>query len=331
VYSDFSGYSSNVPSGGVENKVFTTDDKVIGAYGEYTYTFDEKVSFVAGLRADYSSQWGWQVAPRASLKYSFTDQTVVRFTGGRGFRTPHVIVDNLGVLSSGRNLKVADNIQAEDAWTFGGNFTQYFRIGDRESNYFSFDYFRSGFNHKVVYDWDSGLANGVVDIYDFNDATAGNNRAFTDTYQVDLSVEPIERFTAIATFRYSNAKISMKNKGLVEAPMTSRYKAVLNLQYAMPMNKWMFDVTAQLNGPCRLPDFMGGGESDIYPMMFAQITKKFSMVDVYAGVENITNYTQKNPIIGAAAPFDRNFNAAMVWGPLMGRMFYIGMRYTMWK
>ena len=113
--------------------------------------------------------------------------------------------------------------------------------------------------------------------------------------------------------------------------MTSRYKAVLNLQYAMPMNKWMFDVTAQLNGPCRLPDFMGGGESDIYPMMFAQITKKFSMVDVYAGVENITNYTQKNPIIGAAAPFDRNFNAAMVWGPLMGRMFYIGMRYTMWK
>ena len=331
VYSDFSGYSSNVPSGGVENKVFNTDDKVIGAYGEYTYTFDEKVSFVAGLRADYSSQWGWQVAPRASLKYSFTDQTVVRFTGGRGFRTPHVIVDNLGVLSSGRSLKVADNIQAEDAWTFGGNFTQYFRIGDRESNYFSFDYFRSGFNHKVVYDWDSGLANGVVDIYDFNDATAGNNRAFTDTYQVDLSVEPIERFTAIATFRYSNAKISMKNKGLVEAPMTSRYKAVLNLQYAMPMNKWMFDVTAQLNGPCRLPDFMGGGESDIYPMMFAQITKKFSMVDVYAGVENITNYTQKNPIIGAAAPFDRNFNAAMVWGPLMGRMFYIGMRYTMWK
>ena len=324
-YKDFSDSSNG------SFKQFNTDDKVIGAYGEYTYTFDEKVSFVAGLRADYSSLWGWQVAPRASLKYSFTDETVVRFTGGRGFRTPHVIVDNLGVMSSGRNLRIAGNIQAEDAWTFGGNFTQYFRIGDRESNYFSFDYFRTGFNHKVVYDWDSGVSDSVVDIYDFNDATSGNNRAFTDTYQVDLSLEPIERFTAIATFRYSNAKISMKNRGLVDAPMTSRYKAVLNLQYATPMNKWMFDATAQLNGPCVLPQFMGGGNSDVYPMFFAQITKKLNMVDVYVGVENIGNYTQKNPILNADRPFSKDFNAAMVWGPLMGRMFYIGMRYTMWK
>ncbi len=318
--------------GGLFAQMFDVNDKVLGAYGEYTYTLDEKISFVAGLRADYSSLYGWQVAPRASFKYSFTDETVVRLTGGRGFRTPHVITDNLGVLSSGRGLRIADDLQAEDAWTFGGNFTQYFSIGERTSNYFSFDYFRTGFNHKVVYDWDSGAADNVVDIYDFADATLGNDRAFTDTYQFDLSLEPIERFTAIATFRYSNAKISMKNHSYpVEAPMTSKYKAVLNLQYATPMNKWMFDATAQLNGPCRLPEFMGGGNTDVYPMFFAQITKKLNMVDVYVGVENISNYTQKNPILNADKPFSKDFNAAMVWGPLMGRMFYIGMRYTMWK
>jgi hypothetical protein len=66
-------------------------------------------------------------------------------------------------------------------------------------------------------------------------------------------------------------------------------------------------------------------------MMFAQITKKLNLVDVYVGVENITNYTQKNPIMNATAPYGKDFNASMVWGPLMGRMFYIGMRYTMWK
>jgi len=65
--------------------------------------------------------------------------------------------------------------------------------------------------------------------------------------------------------------------------------------------------------------------------MFAQVTKKIGMVDVYAGVENITNYTQKNPILNADKPYGRDFNASMVWGPLMGRMFYIGMRYTLWK
>ena len=310
---------------------FNVDDKVMGAYGEYTYTLDEKISLVAGLRADYSSMFGWQAAPRASLKYSFSDQTILRLTGGRGFRTPHVITDNLGVLSHGGSLRIADNLPAEDAWTFGGNFTQYFKIGDRESNYFSFDYFRTTFNHKVVYDWDLSAKDNVVEIYDFADATLGNNQAYTDTYQFDLSVEPIERFTAIATFRYSNAKISMKDKGLVDAPMTSKYKAVLNLQYALPMNKWTFDFTAQLNGPCTLPDIMGGGESDIYPMLFAQVTKKLNFVDVYVGVENITGYTQDNPIINAANPYSKDFNASMVWGPLMGRMFYVGMRYTLWK
>ena len=330
-YADFSGYSNNLPSGGVEYMAFKTDEKVIGTYGEYTYTLDEKISLVAGLRADYSSLYGWQVAPRASFKYSFSDQTIVRLTGGRGFRTPYIITDNLGVMSSGRGLNISDKITAEDAWTFGGNFTQYFNLGGRESNYFSFDYFRSTFNHKVVYDWDSGVAGNTVDIYDITEATMGNNQAYTDTYQFDLSVEPIERFTAIATFRYSNAKMSMKNQGLVDAPMTSKYKAVLNLQYATPMNKWTFDATAQLNGPCRLPQFMGGGESDIYPMMFAQVTKKLNLVDVYVGVENITNYTQKNPIMNANDSFGKDFNASMVWGPLMGRMFYIGMRYTMWK
>ena len=310
---------------------FNVNDQVMGVYGEYTYTLDEKISIVAGLRADYSSLFGWQAAPRASVKYSFSDQTILRLTGGRGFRTPHVITDNLGVMSHGGTLRVADNLTAEDAWTFGGNFTQYFRIGDRESNYFSFDYFRTSFNHKVVYDWDLSAKDNVVEIYDFTDATLGNNQAYTDTYQFDLSLEPIERFTAIATFRYSNAKISMKDKGLVDAPMTSKYKAVLNLQYALPMNKWTFDFTSQLNGPCTLPDIMGGGESEIYPMLFAQVTKKLNFVDVYVGVENITGYTQENPIINAANPYSRDFNASMVWGPLMGRMFYVGMRYTLWK
>ena len=76
---------------------------------------------------------------------------------------------------------------------------------------------------------------------------------------------------------------------------------------------------------------MGGGESDIYPMLFAQVTKKLNFVDVYVGVENITGYTQDNPIINAANPYSKDFNASMVWGPLMGRMFYVGMRYTLWK
>ena len=300
------------------------DDKMFGVYGEYTFTND-KFTAVLGARGDYHSDGGWVFGPRANLKYSFTDNTIVRVTGGRGFRHANIIADNLGLMSSSRDIYIEEKINMEDAWTFGGNFTQYFKLGESENSFVSFDYFRSSFNDQLVVDWDKYANNNLVAVYNCH------GRSFTDTYQFDLSVEPFKRFTAILTYRYTNAKIEMDGQGLVNRPLMSKYKGVLNIQYATNLNKWTFDVTAQLNGPAPLPLFMGGGESEVYPMFFAQVTKKFRGVDVYVGVENIGNYMQENPIISANDPYSDDFNASMVWGPLMGRKFYAGMRLTLWK
>lgn len=300
------------------------EDKMFGVYGEYTFTND-KFTAVLGARGDYHSEGGWVFGPRANLKYSFTDNTIVRVTGGRGFRHANIIADNLGLMSSSRDIYIMEKINMEDAWTFGGNFTQYFKLGESENSFVSFDYFRSSFNDQLVVDWDIHAKDNLVAVYNCH------GRSFTDTYQFDLSVEPFKRFTAILTYRYTNAKIEMDGQGLVNRPLMSKYKGVLNLQYATNLNKWTFDVTAQLNGPAPLPLFMGGGESEVYPMFFAQVTKKFRGVDVYVGVENIGNYMQENPIISANDPYSDDFNASMVWGPLMGRKFYAGMRLTLWK
>lgn len=300
------------------------EDKMFGVYGEYTFTND-KFTAVVGARGDYHSDGGWVFGPRANLKYSFTDNTIVRLTGGRGFRHANIIADNLGLMSSSREIDIEEDIKMEDAWTFGGNFTQYFKLGESENSYVSFDYFRSSFNNQLVVDWDKDVKEGKVSVYNCH------GRSFTDTYQFDLSVEPFKRFTAILTYRYTNAKVEMDDQGLVNRPLMSKYKGVLNIQYATNLNKWTFDVTAQLNGPAPLPVFMGGGESEVYPMFYAQITKKFRGVDVYVGVENIGNYMQEDPIISAENPYSPEFNASMVWGPLMGRKFYAGMRLTLWK
>lgn len=313
----------NFPEQEIDNDILGRNDKLVGGYGEYTYDTGDKLTIVAGLRADYHSSQGWLFAPRANVKYSFNDNLVLRLNAGRGYRMSDVITDNLGVLSCGRKLNFEENIKIEEAWTFGGNITQHFKLGAGENSYISFDYFRSQFDNQVIIDWDKDIS--LVSIYNCH------GKSFTDTYQLDLSIEPIERFTTMLTFRYTNAKVFMDGRGLVNRPLTSKYKGVLNLQYATPMNKWTFDFTAQLNGPVELPQFMGGDNTSIYPMLYAQITKKFRSVDVYAGVENITNYKQKNPILAPDKPFSQQFNAAMVWGPLMGRMAYIGMRFTLWK
>ena len=47
-------------------------------------------------------------------------------------------------------------------------------------------------------------------------------------------------------------------------------------------------------------------------------------------LQNIGNYMQQDPILNAADPFSPAFNSSSVWGPLMGRKFYIGLRYNLY-
>ena len=183
-------------------------------------------------------------------------------------------------------------------------------------------------------------------------------RSYTDNLQLDFSVDPVERFNITATFRYTNAKIELEGQGLVEKPMTSRFKGVLNLQYATRMSKWIFDFTASLNGSCRVYNFMEylnedgtstlqpktgvkrmyeNGRTPIYPMLYAQVTRRFKGWDVYLGAENLTNFRQEQVLIGQMGndgfvnPRMPSFDASCIWGPLMGIKAHIGFRFTLWK
>jgi len=115
------------------------------------------------------------------------------------------------------------------------------------------------------------------------------------------------------------------------------------------MNKWIFDFTASVNGSCRVYDFMmdmkdaegnllyTGGRTPVYPLLYAQVTKRFRGLDLYLGAENLTNYRQKVVVAGDVLadghidPRSQSFDASCVWGPLMGIKVYAGLRYTLWK
>ena len=50
---------------------------------------------------------------------------------------------------------------------------------------------------------------------------------------------------------------------------------------------------------------------------------------MYAGAENMTNYTQKSPIISASDPWSNDFDATMIYGPVAGWKVYVGVTYTL--
>ena len=333
--------------------VGNTDLLNAGAYGEYTYNSGEKLSVIAGLRGDWFLGQGFKVSPRVTLKYMPVDEIVIRANGGRGLRYSTPLVDNIGVFSTGKQFVGDFNEHIlEDAWTFGGNITYYFPFGASSNTYLSFDFFRTQFDQQMVIDYEFGR--NQIHFYALD-----GRQSYTDNFQLDFSIDPVERFNITATFRYTNALQQMKGSEMpVEKPMTSRFKGVLNLQYATNLNKWIFDFTASLNGSCRVYDFMKelnvdgtmtqepkdgvervykNGRTPVYPMLYAQITRRFKGWDVYIGAENLTNYTQEYVILGTRGedglvnPLAPSFDASCVWGPLMGIKAHIGFRFTLWK
>jgi hypothetical protein len=240
------------------------------------------------------------------------------------------------MLATGRKIKVTDlNDDIEKALTAGGSLTQYIPLGGYADATISFDYFRTQLFNTVLADQELGKVGGTPDdeIWVYNT----NGRSFSDTYQVDFQWTPIRGLDLFATYRYTNAKVSVVRDGvshLVDRPLTSRYKTLLNVQYALPYRRWVFDVTAQYNGRMRRPSLDGNiGNSVLspaYPMFYAQVSHNIRGVEVYVGCENILGYMQDDPILNAADPFSPAFNSSSVWGPLMGRKFYIGLRYNLY-
>ena len=115
-----------------------------------------------------------------------------------------------------------------------------------------------------------------------------DGRSYTDTYQVDFNWTPVERLDIFATYRYTNSSMTLDRpdggRVQVERPLVSRYKALLNIQYATRFRRWTFDATAQLNGPMRLPSQTGDPTvtelSPKYPVFFAQVSRKIKKLDL---------------------------------------------------
>jgi len=325
-----------------------------GAFGEYTFHLEDKLSTIAALRVDYHSGIGVKAAPRFTLKYTPFDEFVVRANVGRGLRRANPLVDNIGVFSTSKYF-VGDykSHLLEDAWVFGGNLTYYLPVGS--SSYLSFDWFHTLFRDQLLVDYE--LNPGQIAFYSLSDLE--NGRSFTDTFQLDFSIEPIKRFTISLTGRLTDARVTCATPGqrlgssdkyfsqLTQKPMTSRFKGVLNIQYATNLSKWIFDFTASLNGPCRVYDFMkdapqikerkGNYYSQTYPLLYFQITRRFKGIDLYIGGENLTNFRQKQVVFGTEKTEGgidtrlQDFDASCVWGPIMGLKVNAGLRLTIWK
>lgn len=300
-------------------------ESVIGAYAEYTLTVD-KFTLLAGLRADHSSLYKTFVTPRLHLKYDLTPNLSFRASAGKGYRSVFVMPENSYLLASSRTIKIADKLKQESAWNYGLSTTLHLPVRGEELT-ISAEWFYTKFSNQVVMDMDSDPH--VVSFYN------SEGKSTSSVFQIEASYPFFRGFTILGSYRWMNNKVNYAGKEM-EKPLTSRYKALLTASYETHMRKWQFDFTTQFNGGGRMPTPdpekpLWDKNFKSFIVMNAQITKFFRNWNVYLGAENLTNKKQKNPIIASNSPYGPDFDATMVWGPTLGRKFYIGFRYNISK
>lgn len=308
----------------LNNSTLDNREVVPGIYFQYTGHFNDQLHIILGGRADHHNKAGFLFTPRVNLKYDITPSLILRSSVGKGYRHANVLVENNFLLASSRKITIADNLKLEDAWNFGTNLTYTFLIGNREMAV-NAEFYRTHFANQIIADFETPT---TVKFYNLD------GKSYSNTYQIEATWQLFRGFDLTTAFRYNDVKQTIDNK-LVESPLTSRYKGIATVSYRTPLDKWQFDFTAQFNGGGRIPEtdtnpneLQLKKEFPAYNIFNAQITKYFKKWEMYAGVENIFNFTQSNPIIAAYDPFGSHFDSSLIWGPIHGQKFFVGIRFA---
>lgn len=341
-------YDDNTPgtANGNENSPGITS--LPGVFIQDELAFNEKFTVLAGLRYDHHNIQGSIVTPRISFKYARHENSVIRLTAGRGFRVVNLFTEDHAALTGSREVEILNELKPENSWNGNLNYVHTFPFS---KGFFNMDgsLFYTYFTNriigdfitdpdKIIYDNLSGYAvsKGVslnMEAHFTNGVNIIMGGTFMDVYQVEdgTSGEHIPQ---------------------VLAP---RFSGTGSVSYTLPNSKWLFDLTARVNGPMFMPvvpnDFRSE-KSPWVPLLNLQVSRhlhvKNSHWEIYGGVKNLLNFIPVNPLLHPDDPFDQpggkyfdangnprpdtnpngyTFDTAYSYAPMQGARLFLGIRF----
>ena len=316
-------------------------EKSIGAYFEYNYDNLDNLNLSAGIRYDNHNIIGNFISPRLHVRFQALPKTTIKMSAGKANRIANLFSENQKLFYSSRLISFSSadassefmsynyfDMKPEVAWNYGASIIQSFKLFGKDSQLI-IDYYITDFESRVVVDWES-----PSNILFYNLV----GRSYAKSFQAQFSYSLANSIDLLFAYKNTDAK-SDYISGRLQNPLTPSNRFFLNLSYDGPSNeksrKWKFDLTYNHLGKQRIPSTIQNPEifrlnpfSSKLDLINSQITRVFSdSFEVYLGVENLTNYKQTDGIISNSDPFGQYFDATMIYGPVSGRMSYLGLRY----
>ena len=320
----------------VNSELYDRDERSIGGFFEYSFDNLEALNLTAGFRVDHHNLLGTFITPRVHARYTPWEKSALRASFGRGKRAANIFAENQKLFSTSRAINIQSTggniygLEPEIAWNYGVSFLQGFQLFDRKAD-LTLDFYRTDFQNQVVVDYENPYE---VNFYNLEGSS------FANSFQAEFSLNILERLDLKTAYKFYDVKTQYKS-GKLKKPLTSQHRVFANLSFETPKTDkggvWKFDTTFNWFGKQRFSSTASSPEAYKMPAysptistLNAQITKVFSdSFELYVGAENITNATQKNPILSSENPFGSNFDTTFVYGPIFGSTYYTGLRYKL--
>ena len=314
---------------------FSRNENSVGGFFEYSYDNLDDFSLIVGVRLDVHNLLGTFLTPRLHIRYAPWDKGVLRASVGRGKRSANIFAENQYLFGSSRQINILNTdgniygLNPEIAWNYGFSFLQGFNLFGKNAD-LTLDFYSTQFENQVVVDVDQSPQQALF--YNLNGDSYSNN------FQAQLNYELAKNLEVRFAYKYYDVKTDYI-QGKLQKALLPEHRFFANVSYGTTKKtngaQWRFDYTFNWLGEQRLP-FTGSNPiqyqlpeySESYSLMNAQVAKVFSnKFEIYVGAENLTGYTQENPILAADNPFGPNFDSTIVYAPILGNMYYAGLRF----
>ena len=304
-------------------------ESIPGAFLESSYSFlDDKASLMTGIRFDYHNVYDLVVTPRALFRYQPDKQIVFRASIGTGFRTINLFSEYSNILASSRNIIITETLEPEKVLNYGADILYYFGFNGVGGSV-NVDFYRTDFSNKIIPDYDTSPQEVIF--------ANLSGKAFSNVFQGEVNATILNNFDLKLAYKYIDIQYE-KGGIMYEQPFNAKHRMLSTISYSPSSNSWGVSAGLSWFGKQRLPstasnpvEYQRPTESDPYTMINAQLNKNFKYFEVYAGVENLLDFRQPNPIISADDPFGPYFDTSFIWGPTKGREFYAGFRFLIGK
>lgn len=293
--------------------IFAQDELLLG----------EQWAVLGSLRLDDHSGAGLLFSPRGSIKFEPVSSLTMRLMAGQGFKGEALFNEEHLVLHGIYRWRNNEAFEFEKSFTLNYDISYSFLIGEDIGIDANFNSYYTTITGKAIPHADS-LAAGTL-FYINSDRPAR-------LAGMELQLRPSFGTEWNGSLAFQIIEYSLQgNDGVYHRmPLAPRLNVDASLMYHNDDLGFTAESWGSYIGAQRLPENPYGiTESTPYTLVNARVEKAFGPVAIYLGAFNLLDAKQIDTM-----PLDfhtdaSRINSGVVWGPIEGREFFVGARWTM--